>query len=201
MFPLDLDASVGHLGANALYVLAGFLFGFALEQAGFGNSKNLAAQFYLRDMRVLKVMFTAIVTAMLLLVGGDALGLVRSEVLFVNPTHLWPGIVGGLVFGVGFVVGGYCPGTALVSLATLKADGLFFVLGLFVGVTAFGESVGLFQAFFDASGNYGELTLPALLGVSPGLVAFGVVAMALAMFFVAERVEAHFAARDGGKPC
>jgi len=201
VFPLELDASLGHAGTNALYVATGILFGFALEQAGFGNAKNLAAQFYLRDMRVLKVMFTAIATAMLLLVGADAAGLLHAEALYVNPAHLGPGIVGGLIFGAGFVVGGYCPGTALVSLATLKLDGLFFVLGLFLGVTVFGETVAWFQAFFDASGAYGELTLHGLLGVSPGLVAFGVVLMALGMFWAAERVEAYFAARDGGRPC
>lgn len=200
MFPLNIDI-LGHYGINALYVLTGFFFGFMLEQAGFGNSRNLAAQFYLRDMRVLKVMFTAIITAMLLIFAADALGWVRPGALNINPTHLWPGIVGGFIFGAGFVIGGYCPGTAIVSMATLKLDGLFFVVGLLVGATVFGETVSSFQAFFDSSGNYGEVTLPQFLGLNPGLVVFLVVLMALSMFWVAERVEAYFAARDRGTPC
>ncbi len=196
MLPLDTEALLGHGGTSLLYVFCGFLFGFVLEQAGFGNSRNLAAQFYLRDMRVLKVMFTAIVTAMLLVFLADALWLLDAGQLYVNPTHLWPGIVGGLVFGAGFVIGGYCPGTSLVSLATLKLDGLFFLLGMGAGMVLFGESVGWYQAFFDSSGNYGEVTLPALLGIGPGPVVLGVVAMALCMFWAAEKIEGYFAHRE-----
>lgn len=199
MFPLNLE-SLGHAGANALYVLTGFFFGFALEQAGFGNSRKLASQFFLSDMRVLKVMFTAIVTAMLLLFGLEVAGLVRPGALYINPTHLWPGIVGGLIFGAGFVIGGYCPGTSLVSMATLKLDGAFFVLGMAAGMVIFGQTLPLFQGFFDASGNLGEVTLPQALGLPPGLVVLLVVLMALGMFFAAERLEAYFGQREN-KPC
>ncbi len=122
-----------------VYLLIGFAFGFVLESSGFGDARRLAAQFYFREMRVLKVMFTAIVTAMVLVFWSTALGLLDYDQLWVNPTYLWPGIVGGLIMGVGFILGGYCPGTSLVSAVTLKLDGMFFVLGLVVGVLAFGE--------------------------------------------------------------
>jgi len=168
-------------------------FGFALEQAGFGDSRKLSAQFYLRDMRVLKVMFTAIVTAMLLIFWSDALGLLDYKRLFINPTYLWPGIVGGIIFGIGFVVGGYCPGTAIVSMSTLKLDGLFFVFGLCLGMIGFGETIGWYSAFWETSGFYGEVNLPDLLGVKNGIVVFAVVVMALGMFWVAEKVEAYLA--------
>lgn len=194
--PLDLHAAVGHAGVNLLYVLTGIAFGFALEQAGFGNARNLAAQFYLRDMRVLKVMFTAIVTAMLLLLWAGVPGWVDPSRVFVNPTHLWPGILGGLIFGAGFVIGGYCPGTALVSLSTLKLDGLFFVLGLAAGMVAFGRTVGGYRVFWDTSGYLGELTLMDVFGLPAGAVALAVVLMALGMFFGAEKIEAYFARRD-----
>jgi uncharacterized membrane protein YedE/YeeE len=195
MFPLQLEAVLGHWQTNLLYIACGFLFGFVLEQAGFGNSRNLAAQFYLYDMRVLKVMFTAIVTAMLLIFLGQAVGLLDYSQLFINPTHLWPGIVGGLIFGVGFVIGGYCPGTSIVSAATLKIDGMFFLLGLVLGSVVFAETVGWFQGFFDSAGFYGELTLPQLLGTGPGLVVVAIAAMALGMFFAAEKIEAYFRRR------
>ena len=101
----------------------GFCFGFVLERAGFGNARNLAAQFYLYDMRVLKVMFTAIVTAMLLIFAAAAFGVLDFGALEVPATYLGPAIVGGLLLGVGFILGGYCPGTSLVSMSTLKIDG------------------------------------------------------------------------------
>ena len=106
------------------FALIGFGFGFVLESSGFGNSKKLAAQFYFRDMTVLKVMFGAIVTAMVLIFSHGRLGLLDFNLVWVNPTYLWSGIVGGLIMGVGFIVGGFCPGTSLVAMATLKIDGV-----------------------------------------------------------------------------
>jgi hypothetical protein len=201
MMPLDLNSLVGHAGQSLFYVLTGVGFGFALEQAGFGNSRNLAAQFYLSDMRVLKVMFTAILTAMLLLFWSGALGLVDVGRVFVNPTHLWPGILGGVIFGFGFVIGGYCPGTALVSLSTLKLDGLFFVLGLGAGMVVFGETITRYLTFYDTSGFHGDLTLMQVFGLPTGVVVLGVVLMALGMFVGAEKIEAYFAARNSaGEP-
>ena len=119
-------------------------FGAILEMAGFGDSRKLAAQFYFKDMTVLKVMFTGIVVAAVLIFLSSSLGLLDYDRLWVNPTYLYPGIVGGLIMGVGFIVGGFCPGTSLVAASTLKLDGIFFVLGGLFGVWAFGESVGSF---------------------------------------------------------
>jgi len=106
MAPFD-PASFGSIGSIGVYLAVGFGFGFALERAGFGNSCKLAAQFYLHDMAVLKVMFAAIVVAMLLIFWSSALGFLDASGLFVNPTHLWPAIVGGLILGMGFITGGY----------------------------------------------------------------------------------------------
>ena len=192
LFPLHTEALVGHWGMNALYIVIGFFFGFVLERAGFGNSRVLAAQFYLRNMRVLKVMFTAIVTTMLLVFWSSTLGLLELPALFIQPTHLWPGIVGGLIFGAGFVIGGYCPGTSLVSAATLKLDGAVFVLGLALGMFVFGESYESFRAFFEHSGDMGEVTLMQAFGLSMPIVVLLVVVMALGMFFGAEWCERFF---------
>jgi len=107
MAPYDLVAALGSRGTVLVYLAIGFGFGFALERAGFGNSRKLAAQFYLHDMTVLKVMFTAIVVAMVLIFWASALLLLDIDRLFVNPTYLWPGILGGVLLGMGFIVGGY----------------------------------------------------------------------------------------------
>jgi rhodanese-related sulfurtransferase len=194
-FPLILTNLFGHYGAYLVYLLIGFAFGYVLEISGFGNSKKLAAQFYFKDMTVLKVMFTAIVVAMVLIFTASAIGLLDYNLLYVNPTYLWPGIVGGLIMGVGFIIGGFCPGTSLVSAATLKLDGIFFALGVMFGIFLFGESVEFFDIFWNSS-YMGRLTIPDWLGVSTGVVVLGVVLMALGMFLGAEQLERLFGKKD-----
>ena len=185
-------APFGQTGILATLAI-GFSFGFTLERAGFGNARNLAAQFYLNDMRVLKVMFTAIVTAMVLTYWAAALGFLALEKVFVPQTYLGPVVLGGLVFGAGFIIGGYCPGTALVSTATGKLDGIFFLLGGMIGMFVFGRTVPSFLLFWERSGFHGRLTLPDWIGVDAGLVVLAVILMALGMFWGAEKVEALFA--------
>ena len=118
-FPLSLTEIFGHYGSYFVYFIIGVAFGAVLEMAGFGNSRKLAAQFYFKDMTVLKVMFTGIIVAMVLIFGATAIGLLDYNLLWVNPTYLWPGIVGGLIMGAGFIIGGFCPGTSLVAAAAL----------------------------------------------------------------------------------
>jgi len=178
-----------------VYALIGFGFGYALEISGFAISSKLAAQFYFKDMTVLKVMFTAIVVAMVLIFGATALGLLDYNLIWVNPTYLWPGIVGGLIMGVGFIVGGFCPGTSLVALSTFKLDGLFFTLGGLFGIFLFGETVEYFDEFWHSS-YMGRFTLPELFNTSYGVVIVGVVLMALFMFWGAEQLEHIFGKKD-----
>lgn len=192
MAPFALTA-LGAVPSALLFGAIGFGFGAVLEATGFGDTRKLAAQFYLRDLTVLKTMFTAIVVAAVLLFGASAAGALDLSRVFVNPTYLWPGIVGGLVMGVGFVVGGFCPGTSLVAAATLKVDGILFVAGALTGVWLFGESVSSFETFWLSS-HLGRFTLPDWLGLSTGATLLLVVLMALVMFWAAERLEARFAA-------
>ena len=194
-FPLDLIGLLTKPGAYLVYALIGFGFGYALEISGFAISSKLAAQFYFKDMTVLKVMFTAIVVAMVLVFGATALGLLDYNLIWVNPTYLWPGIVGGLIMGVGFIVGGFCPGTSLVALSTFKLDGLFFTLGGLFGIFLFGETVEYYDEFWHSS-YMGRFTLPELFNTSYGVVIVGVVLMALFMFWGAEQLERIFGKKD-----
>lgn len=195
MAPFDLAALFGATGSYLIYLGIGFAFGFVLESTGFGDSRRLAAQFYFRENRVLKVMFTAIVVAMTLIFWASALGLLDYDEIWVNPTYLWPGIVGGLIMGVGFILGGYCPGTSLVSMVTLKLDGIFFVLGIVTGILAFGETVGYISEFWNSS-FMGRFTLPELLGLKTGVVVFLAVIMALAMFLGFEWIRSAMYGKD-----
>ncbi len=194
-FPLPMFEIFTKFGAYLIFLLIGFSFGYVLEISGFANSQKLAAQFYFKDLTVLKVMFTAIVVAMVLIFGASALGLLDYNLLWVNPTYLWPGIIGGLIMGVGFIVGGFCPGTSLVALSTLKIDGLFFALGSLFGIFMFGETVGFFEDFWYSS-YLGRFTLPDLFGLPTGIVVVGVVLMALFMFWGGEQLERIFGKKD-----
>jgi rhodanese-related sulfurtransferase len=179
-----------------VFGLIGFGFGYVLEISGFGNSKKLAAQFYFKDLTVLKVMFTAIVTAMVLLFLSSAVGILDFNLVYVPETYLSSGIVGGLIMGVGFIVGGFCPGTSLVSASTGKIDGIVFVLGAITGVWAFGETVDGFWQWWNTSGYFGRLTLMDAFHLPTGVVVLLVVLMALFMFWGGEKLEAIFGKKD-----
>ena len=197
-FPLALSEIFGHWGSYAVYLLIGIAFGAVLEMAGFGNSRKLAAQFYFKDMTVLKVMFTGIIVAMVLVFSTSAVGLLDYNLLWVNPTYLWPGIVGGLIMGAGFIIGGFCPGTSLVAMATLKKDGLFFVLGVLAGIFLFGETVDNFAIFWNSS-YMGRFTLPELFDLPTGVTVLLVVLMALVMFWGGEKLEQQYGGKDPKK--
>ncbi len=187
-FPLPLEELLGHWPSYLVYLAIGFAFGYVLEIAGFGKSTKLAAQFYFKEWTVLKVMFGAIITAMVLVFAASGLGLLDYNLIWVNPTYLWPGIIGGLIMGVGFIVGGFCPGTSLVSAATGKLDGIFFVGGVFVGIFLFGETVGSYEQFWHSS-YMGRFTLMDLFNVEAGVLVLLIVAAAVAVFGVAELSE------------
>ncbi len=188
MAPLQPELVFGPATSVLLYIAIGVGFCYFLEMAGFGDSMKLSSQFYFRDMTVLKVMFTAIAVAMVLVFLASGLGLLDYNLIFVNPTFLWPGILGGLIMGFGFVIGGFCPGTSLVAAATLKVDGMLFVVGAFLGIFVFGETVDHYSALWSST-DYGRVTLPEWLGWTTGAVVVAVVVVALVAFWAAEVAE------------
>jgi hypothetical protein len=170
-----------------LAVIIGFFFGFTLERAGFGDSRNLTAIFYFRDMRVLRVMFSALVTAMLGLIALSYLGLFDYSILLeysLLKTYLWPQLVGGLLFGVGFLVGGYCPGTACVGVTSGKVDAVFFLIGMVVGIWVFAWGWPIWGAFYK-SADMGRITLWQVFGIPMPVMALLITGMALVAFFLA----------------
>ena len=198
MAPFDLNHLSGTIAYAAIFLLLGMGFGSVLELSGFGDSRKLAAQFYLRDMTVLKVMFTGIVTAAVLIHLAAALGLMDLQRTWINPTYLASEIVGGLIMGIGFIIGGFCPGTSIVAASTLKIDGVFFVLGALAGVFAFGETVSRLDGLYHAS-FLGRFTLPDWLGLPTGVVLVLLVLMALAIFHFVEVSETVFGAGKSGR--
>jgi rhodanese-related sulfurtransferase len=197
-FPLQdfVATSAAHPWTYVIFGLIGFAFGFTLEMSGFGNSRKLAAQFYFSDLTVLKVMFTAIVTAMVLTFGAVGLGFLNFNQVWVNPTYLASGVLGGLIMGVGFIIGGFCPTTSLAAASTGKVDGMFFVLGGFFGAFLFSETEKYFDNWYTNAGYYGRLTLDQVFHLPVGVVVFLVMLMALFMFWGAEQLERIFGKKD-----
>jgi hypothetical protein len=186
---------VSDLGVGLVVALVtGFFFGFVLERAGFGRSTKLAGQFYLTDMTVFKVMFSAIITAMIGLVIAGGLGVVDLEAVLVSGasfTYFWPMLVGGLLLGVGFITSGYCPGTSIVASASGHLDGMVTFLGVIVGSVIFGELYPLIGSWATSS-NWGHLFLPEALGVSRAVLALAITVVAVGAFLGAEWVERRF---------
>jgi uncharacterized protein len=182
------------LGAElAIAVALGLGFGFCLERAGFGSARKLTAVFYLYDMAVVKVMFTAIVTAMTGIAALSAAGLLDLRELYVEPTSYPAQAIGGLVFGAGFIVGGYCPGTSIAAAATGRKDGIAFALGMLAGVLAYVELTPGIDGWIEATTS-GEITLPAVTGIGMGWWTAAFVAFLAFAGWGMRKLETRFAA-------
>ncbi len=170
----------------ALFI--GIAFGIVLEQAGFSSSRRLAGVFYGYDFTVLRVFFTAGITAALGVVLLGFFGWLDLDAIFINPTFLGPAIVGGVIMGVGFVIGGYCPGTSVCAAAIGKKDALAFVFGGILGVFVFGELYPLYDVFYT-SGNFGPLRVFSTLGISQGVFLAGLIVVAVSAFAITTKIE------------
>lgn len=169
-------------------LVIGFFFGFALERAGFSSSRKLAGIFYFTDMTVLKVMFTALVTAMLGLAYLEALGWVNTDNLFQMETIFGAQIVGGALLGAGFVMGGWCPGTAAAGFAAGKVDALVFLAGAVGGSILFNEVFKSVKPLYS-SGASGIIHIYDTLGIAKPVFALLFTLMAVGCFWGAEYIE------------
>ena len=180
-------------------LLTGFLvgigFGISLEQAGFSSSRKLAGMFYGYDTTVIKVFFTAAIVA---LIGSQLLnyfGLIDMSLVYINPYFVGAAIVGGVIMGAGFIMGGFCPGTGLCALAIGKIDAFIFLLGGLAGAILFAELFPYLETLYYGSAK-GPVLINEWLGVTPGQFALLLVTAAVSMFWLAEKAEKRFARKD-----
>lgn len=145
-----------------LGLVFGVLFGFLLQKGGVARYEVLMGQFFLTDFTVIKIMLSAIIVGMVGIFGLRALGLVT---LHVKPTHYAANIAGGLIFGVGLGLLGYCPGTGIVALGQGNYDAIAGILGLLVGSYVYAETSGYLAATIQTIGNRGRIMLPDVLGM------------------------------------
>ncbi len=186
-FPEWLDLTIAFI--------IGIGFGYALEQAGFSSSRKLVGMFYGYDTTVIKVFFTAAIVA---LVGSQFMsyfGLLNMKNVFVNEYYITASIVGGVIMGAGFIMGGFCPGTGLSALSIGKIDALFFFVGGMFGALLFAETFPYIQGI--ANGSFrGPVKINEVLGLSPGVFTLLLIVAAIAMFWIAEIAEKKFARPD-----
>ncbi len=173
---------------NLFAVILGMGFGFALEASGFSSSRKIIGTFFGYDFVVVKVFFTAAIVASLGLLYFSYLGLVDFSTLYIQPTFLTSAIVGGIIMGIGFAMGGFCPGTSLCATAVGRIDGLVFFGGMFIGVFLFSESFPLFENMYY-SGSQGAKMINTVFGISPELFTFFLVLAAIGMFVGAGRIQ------------
>jgi uncharacterized membrane protein YedE/YeeE len=190
--PLKFSMQIPELYLLIFALLTGIAFGVFLEKAGFGNARKLVEQFYFTDMRMFKVLFSAIVTAMVGIYWLSYLGWLDITQIYINGSYLWPQVIGGLVFGVGFVMCGLCPGPSCVAVFTGKLDALAVFAGLFAGLILFAEAEPHLAGMLSFS-SIGDISLYELFNMEYGLLTFIIVLVALAAFWFAGRVEERMA--------
>jgi len=145
-----------------LGLMFGIVFGFLLQKGGAAKYEVLLGQFFLTDFTVIKIMLTAITVGMVGIFSMHAMGLVK---LHVKPTRYASNIAGGLLFGVGMGLLGYCPGTGAAALGQGNYDAIAGLAGLMVGSYLFAETSDFLSETIQKIGNRGSIMLPDLIGV------------------------------------
>lgn len=187
MGPLVPDVVGNELNFIVALVI-GIFFGVILEQAGFSTSKKLVGLFYGYDFTVLRVFFTAGIVAMIGVIAMEHFGLLDINLTYINPTFLWSALIGGLIMGLGFVVGGFCPGTSICAAAIGKIDAMIFIAGSFIGVLIFAEGYPLWEGLYKAN-NWGNVRIFDSLGMQQTVFAFILTAFSLFAFWMVSIIE------------
>ncbi|MEI6749267.1 MAG: YeeE/YedE thiosulfate transporter family protein [Bacteroidales bacterium] len=186
--PLIPQGIIGAEWSNVSGLVLGMGFGYVLESSGFSSSRKLAGVFYGYDFVVLKVFFTAAITAMVGLLYFSYLSWIDFNMIYINPAFLTSAIIGGIIMGLGFIMGGFCPGTSFCGAAIGKIDAMIFTLGMFVGIILFSEAFPLLEKIYYG-GPMGNSLVNEVLGISQGLFALILIVVAIGAFIVATIVE------------
>jgi len=188
MGPLIANGYIDPAWNNVIALLVGIAFGYILEASGFSSSRKLAGVFYGYDFVVLRVFMTAVMVAMIGLIYFSYMGWIDLGEIFILPTFMTSIIVGGIIMGLGFVLGGYCPGTSFTGVAIGKLDAVFFTGGLYLGIFIFSMIFPWVEKIYYG-GEQGPVTVMETFGISRGLFAFLFVIATLMAFFVASIVK------------
>lgn len=167
-----------------LGLVFGILFGFLLQKGGVAKYEVLLGALLLTDFTVMKIILTAIVVGMVGIFGMHALGWVK---LHVKPTHYAANVAGGLLFGVGFALLGYCPGTGAAALGQGNYDAIAGIVGMLVGSHLYAELSRGIESSVMTWGNRGLIMLPDLMGMRLGIFLAAFVPLLIGALWLLER--------------
>ena len=159
--------------------VTGILFGFLMQKAQVIRYDRQLAALRLQDMTIVKFMLTTILVAMVGIYLLFDLGLIK---LSVKPLILGGNVLGGLIFGIGWGIVGYCPGTAMGALGEGRYDSVFALLGMILGAGIYAEAYPLMKGTVLTWGDFGKITLPSVLGISHWIVIVILVAAFIGLF-------------------
>lgn len=183
------DARTILLGA-----ITGLVFGFLLQKGSVTRYNVIVNQFRFKDFTVLKTMLTAIVVGAIGIYAMLQLGMIKG--LQVKNAELAMNALGGVVFGIGMVLLGYCPGTALAAIGQGSRDAAVGVGGALVGAAVYAEAYPFLARVLQPIGNLGKITFADAAHASPWWFIAGLAAAAVGLFVWLEKFE-H---RAGVKP-
>ncbi len=177
-------------------LLIGIAFGWVLERAGFSTSRKLAGVFYGYDFVVIKVFFTAAITAALGMLILNQFGLLYFEDVWMPSTYLLPTIVAGVIMGLGFIMGGFCPGTSVCAAAIGKLDAMLFILGIMIGIYFYSFTYESLWHDLRESTNLGQVKMGNLIGIGEGVAVLGFVIIAFGTFWLVDTIKKKYKIDD-----
>ena len=165
-------------------LITGIIFGFLLQKGRVVRYDKQMGALRLKDMTILKFFFSAILTGM---VGVQVLHMMGIAKPLILPANIGANIIGGLTFGLGWSIVGYCPGTSLGALGEGRTDAFWGILGMLFGAAAFAEIYPKFETSILTWGREGSITLPEVMGVNPWVVIVVFIGVGLALFRFLEK--------------
>ena len=167
--------------------IIGIGFGFLLEASGFTNTRKLAGVFYGYDATVIKVFFTAALTGLIGLFFLHYMGWIDITLTFFPKTFWIPTLIGGAIMGLGFIIGGFCPGTSLSAAVTGKVDAMVFIGGVLLGIFGFIFTYDTAWEALRKSGKMGRVNIADWIGMKEGIFIFLFTLIAIATFYVFQK--------------
>lgn len=165
-------------------LITGILFGFLLQKGRVVRYDKQMGALRILDMTILKFFFSAILTGMVGVAVLHKFGIAKPLIL---PTNIGANIIGGLLFGLGWSIIGYCPGTSLGALGEGRTDAFWGILGMLTGAAVFAEVYPAMSRTVLTWGSEGSITLPQILGLNDSVVIVLFVAMGIGLFVFLEK--------------
>lgn len=162
-----------------LGLFTGIVFGFLLQKGEVLRFEKQVGFMLLKDMTIIKFMFSAVLVGMVGINGCNSLGLIS---LSIKSTNIGAIAAGGTLFGIGWAIAGFCPGTSVGALAEGRIHALWAILGMLFGAAAYAEAYPFLSNTVLKFGDYGKITLPQVLDISKWIVIAVFIAFGLVMF-------------------